>query len=129
MDNLLKLIPKDKFDVSGIEQLKAINVEEIEPILWELLKWIQDINWPIARELIEILPRFHFQLIPYIKTVFDTDDSIWKCWVLWLIEKFPEETIKILASDIRRIAYNPTIGERNEETNLYALDVISKFEL
>ena len=66
MEKIFDLVPKDKFDVSGIEKLRRIGIEEAEPILGSLLEWVQDLNWPVAQELIKVLPRFHRQLIPHI---------------------------------------------------------------
>jgi len=123
------LIPKYKDDNSGIEILKTIDINEAEPILNQLLEWIQDMNWPVAREVFDLLPRFHNKLIPHIKAVFDSNDAIWKSHVLWLLKDFPAETVAHFSPDIRRIAEYPTAGEIEEETNLYAIDVIEKFNL
>ena len=40
------LIPKDKGDYKNIEELKRLSFDEIEPIVPDLLVWLQDINWP-----------------------------------------------------------------------------------
>ena len=55
MENIKDLIPKDKFDVSSFEQLMALNDAEIDPIIPELLKWIQDMNWPVAPSVIKVV--------------------------------------------------------------------------
>jgi len=52
MRKIFELIPKDKFDTSGIYALYKIAPDEVEPILASLLEWIQDLNWPVAQELI-----------------------------------------------------------------------------
>ena len=129
MDNIFNLIPKDKSDNSCIEKLKKINIDEVEPILGELLKWIQDINWPIAQELVAILPRFSSKLIPHIRCVFESDDDIWKCYTLCLLKDFPVDSVKLLHSDIVRIAKFPTNGEMEEGANEYAIEVIRKFDI
>ena len=79
MDEVFHLIPKDKFDISFIDELKTINVNTVDPILGDLLEWLQDINWPVAKELVDILPRFHQKLVPHIQMVFNSNDDIWKC--------------------------------------------------
>jgi hypothetical protein len=124
LNSIFDLIPKDKYDNSGIEMLKTIVVDEAEPILRELLEWIQDINWPVARELMDVLPRFHNCLIQHIKAVFNSDDEEWKCWVLYLLNKFPVETIEILKYDIKRMAESPTENEKSSKVNSYAFDVM-----
>ena len=129
MCNILDLVPKDKFDNSTIEIIKVIDVDEVEPILYRLLEWLQDINWPIAQELFNILPRFHTQLVPHIRAVLNSDDDIWKNWILCLIKEFPTETVVLLSSDIKRIAKHPTANETLKETNIFAIEVIEMFEL
>ena len=125
--NRFNLMPKDKSDNSNIEELKEIDVDEAEPILGELLEWIQDINWPIAQELMKILPRFHTKLIPHIKSVFESDDDIWKCYALCLLTDFPADSVKLLYPEIIRMANYPTEGELEEGVNEYAIKVIKKF--
>lgn len=73
---LESLVPKSKYDDSCIELLKAIDVDEVTPILPNLLIWIQDMNWPVAQKIIEVLPRFHAGLVPVIHEVFIGDDTI-----------------------------------------------------
>lgn len=129
MNNIFHLIPKDKFDNSSIETLRTIDVDKATPILGSLLEWLQDLNWPVAKELIDVLPRFHVGLIPHIESVFSSNDDIWKYWTLRLIKKFPIETVNFLAPAIKRMAENPTAGEVIEETNIYALEIIEIFNL
>ncbi len=127
--NISTLIPKDKSDCSSIPTLKVIDITMVNPILGELLEWIQDMNWPVAKELWEILPRFHKGLIPHIKAVLNSDDDIWKCYTLSLVRNFPIDTIQELSIEIKRIAKNPTVGEILEETNVFALEIIKEFNL
>jgi hypothetical protein len=129
IENILNLIPQDKTDCSSIEKLKEIDVSEVEPILGKLLEWIQDINWPIAQELIKVLPRFHSLLIPHIKLVFESNDDIWKCWVLCLLKDFPADSVQLLYPEIERMAKCPTKSELEEGTNEYAIEVTQKFEI
>ena len=129
VNDISKLVPKDKFDNSNMEVLKTIDIDKVKPILEQLLNWMQDINWPVAQELIKILPRFHFELISHIKIVFNSNDDDWKNWVLCLMKNFPRESVLRLSSDIKRIAQYPTIGEMEAETNMYANEVIEIFNL
>lgn len=39
-----ELVPKNKFDFSGIEELHMLSDEEIEPVLPFLLEWMKDMN-------------------------------------------------------------------------------------
>ncbi|MCL2674486.1 MAG: DUF5071 domain-containing protein [Defluviitaleaceae bacterium] len=130
MADELDLIPKDKFDLSTIDRLKMIDEERIEPLLSQLLEWIQDLNWPVAQPLFDdVLPKFHVRLIPHIKEVLNSNDDVWKYWVILMVKKFPKETVQCLSSEIKRIAEYPTAGEIAEEVNIRASEVIFVFNL
>lgn len=58
MEHLNDLLPKDKFDIDKVEKLKGLNRGELIPLLPELLKWIQDMNWPIAPKIAKLLLEF-----------------------------------------------------------------------
>jgi len=62
--DIRKLIPKHKDDQEVIENLRKLSFEEIKPIIPDLLEWLQDMNWPIARPVTEILKPFSEQIVP-----------------------------------------------------------------
>ena len=127
VSDIQSLVPRDKLDNSGIETLKTINADEIEPILGQLLEWIQDINWPVAQELFHVLPRFHIKLVPHIKAVLNSHDDIWKCWVLCLIKELPAETVVLFLPEIKRVSEQPTTGEVEKGASKYAAEVVEMF--
>lgn len=53
--DLKELIPKNKGDIARAEQLKNYSYEQIKTIVPELLIWIQDMNWPVAKAVSEFL--------------------------------------------------------------------------
>ncbi len=55
MEDVRKLLPKDKFDLSTTEELMQLDDDEIEAIIPDLLIWIQD----IPRQLLQLIPAFH----------------------------------------------------------------------
>lgn len=123
------LLPQDKFDTSKIQELYGADSDKVKPILGALLEWIQDINWPVAQELVHVLPRFHWLLTPHLRAAFASDDDIWKCSVLLMLKEFPRETVLRLAEEIKRIANSPTKGESLEEADKYAAEIIKKVGL
>ena len=42
------LVPKDKYDITVISELKKLSDTEIKSIIPGLLEWIQDMDWPVA---------------------------------------------------------------------------------
>ena len=102
-----RLIPQNKFDTSTIKQLERIKTEQISTISMQLLEWIADMNWPVAQELIKVLPRCHKELMIDIKYILSdkVDDSIWKYWIInSLLPLFPPDSQTVFLPYIQRLA-------------------------
>jgi hypothetical protein len=65
----------DKFDVSTIETLSA---DEFITYQKELLAWMQDINWPVAKVLSERLIPYVPQMTENILKILNGNDFDWK---------------------------------------------------
>lgn len=120
MDDVYNLLPKDKFDNSNIEKLKQLTDEEISPILPRLLEWIQDYNWPIAKDVLSVLALHQCELVPLIINVLKPEekDDIWKYEIItYLLPLFSDENMKAVLSSVKRIAENPSENERLEEVD------------
>jgi len=114
--NVEELIPKNKHDFESVEKLKTYALEDLRPILPELLEWLQDMNWPIASELQKIIVNFEIELVPHIQRILQTDDGVWKYWILSsLLNELPNYIVTELRSDLERIRDYPTDDEIAEE--------------
>ena len=82
MKNIKTLLPKDKFDDSNLEKIKLLNDSDLSQITSELLTWTQDANWPIFPKIVEIIVARQDLFISEISKVFQSDDWIWKYWIL-----------------------------------------------
>ena len=82
MKNIKILLPKDKLDDSNLEKIKLLNDSDLSQITSELLTWTQDANWPIFPKIVEIIVARQDLFISEISKVFQTDDLIWKYWIL-----------------------------------------------
>ncbi|AZN38323.1 DUF5071 domain-containing protein [Paenibacillus albus] len=126
-----ELIPKDKFDVGTLAKLKAVDPTQtnLQPILSELFEWIQDINWPIAKELCIILASFKPEdIIPYIQMVLKSGDEGWQySCIRYLIPKLPSEVRGIIALDLRRVIDNPTYNETWCEIDIAAREIYETY--
>ena len=56
-------LPKDKFDVETAKELRELSLDELEPVLGELLEWLQDYNWPVAKVVGPLLAGFDDRII------------------------------------------------------------------
>jgi hypothetical protein len=122
--DIRELIPKHKFDEEVIIELKKLSFEQLRPIIPELLEWLQDWNWPIARPVADILIPFVDRLTPDILKILKTDDTMWKYWVLNVLVFDTNDAL--LLSEIERIAKNPTRGEIEDEVSSLAIEILNR---
>ena len=116
MKNIKTLLPKDKFDDSNLEEIKLLNDSDLFQITSELLTWTQDANWPIFPKIVEIIVTRQDLFISEISKVFQTDDMIWKYWILTNIcPKLSLENKDFLKKDFDNMAkVLPTNTEEEE---------------
>lgn len=113
--NVKNLIPKNKHDISNIDKLYVLTDDEIKPIIYDLLEWIQDYNWPVAQELIPVLKERENIIFPYISDILRGDDFMWKYWVMdLLIPDFSFEHKNALKDDILVLMNDPDIDPDTE---------------
>lgn len=114
MDNRV-FIPKDKFDVVAVERLALARPEQISGIERPLLEWIADINWPVAKELIKILPKYHKEIVPAIVVLLSNqeEDIYLKISIVeHLLPRLPNDSFIELSSVIE---YMANINPKNED--------------
>ena len=116
MKNIKILLPKDKFDDSNLEKIKILNDSDLSQITSELLTWTQDANWPIFSKIVEIIVARQDLFIGEISKILQTDDRIWKYWILTNIcPKLSLENIDFLKKDFdNMVKVLPTNMEEEE---------------
>ncbi|MDI3321291.1 DUF5071 domain-containing protein [Pinibacter soli] len=119
-----KLIPKHKDDQEVIEGLKKLSFEEIKPIVPDLLKFLQDLHWPIARSIAGVLDEYSDRLVPDLLQILKTNDGMWKLGILTAFGR--KEKDHIFLKEIERIAKYPTKDEIEDEVNLEAIAILNE---
>lgn len=125
--NVKELVPKHKFDDSNIEKLYMLTDEEIKPIIYDLLVWLQDYNWPVADKVLKVLLEREDLVLPHIKYILKKDDfktnsekddyDMWKIWLMiLLIPSFNKEHKEELEQDLLYLINNNKIDEDVRET-------------
>jgi|GEM_PF-926259 len=105
------LLPKNKFDDEAVTQLALLPEAELLPLLPGLAEWIQDCNWPIARDVAQLLRLHLVALVPTIVEVLAGNDAQWQWNMLALVrpDALPALTAPLRAA-LERIAIFPTTG-------------------
>ena len=127
MKKVKDLVPKNIFDFSGIEELRKLSDEEIASVIPDLLAWMKDMNWPVAKEMPALLAPHQKVLIPHIIEILQPEQ--WECdWktdiILFLLPLLDEKYLLMLKPSLERIVKNPTRGELSEMTNIEAEDIL-----
>lgn len=125
MNDYAEFLPRDKHDFDRVNKLTKMDRTELFPMLPSLMEWIQDVNWPIANEVAELLVTFPNEMIPLVKAVLATDDDVWKYWCLEiLVKRLPEDIRMDLKSELIRLAERPTAGEKLEGLDETAMEIL-----
>ena len=119
-------IPKDKFDTQAVVQATALGFPALNPILPDLLEWMQDLNWPVARDLAPVLARAGIEIVAPIKSIFAGDDLGWTYFlIMGLLPYVSTEVWALLEGDLRRFAEHPTPEQKLEEVDEIATETLT----
>jgi len=122
-----ELIPKHKSDFETIERLKTSNIDEIKPIVEELLKWLQDGHWEISRPLSQILKPHANEISDSIIRILKSNDEEWKYYVIYsLLCKNKVLIKKEIRNELVRIKESPTRSEIENEVQEIAMSALEK---
>lgn len=122
-----KNLPKHKSDHESVDVLTSLERSMVIPLLPELLVWLQDTNWPIASEIVDLLLKYTVEIIPHVKTIFSQSDSGWTYNIFNdLINEWEMEFVSVLSSSLRELAQN---SDNDDDTDLLAIEILWKHHL
>lgn len=125
--NSRNLIPADKGDVETARLLFSYSYEDVQSIIPELLEWIQDMNWPVARPVADYLESILAHITTEILEILRGNDDIWKYWCIHVFGLWTEKEIAPeLLVEIKRIVENPTETEIEEEVAEVGKEVLQE---
>ena len=125
--NSQALLPKDKFDLDVVNRLSSATPEQVSGVAPSLLEWIADMNWPVASEIIQVLPGFYTVLLPSIESILTNPDNdiIWRCNIISkLLTQFPKESLLPILPVIQKYADFIPQNEDEEDLKNVALDFV-----
>lgn len=115
------ILPRDKHDTLAVDRLSQLGYPIISPVLPELMKWLQDANWPVARPISDLLVEIGKPVVPLLQEVLKGDDAIWKYWCLELVvRRLPSDAISALHPELERLARCPGDSDRQEKVDVSA---------
>jgi hypothetical protein len=126
---LRAMLPKDRHDVASAAAIAALGYPAVAPLLPDLLSWLQDYNWPVARALAPFLAAVGEPVLPEVRRILASDDEMWKYWVLVaVVAAMPAAVAGLLRPELVRMATQPTPGEVTDEVNLAAREILDAID-
>jgi hypothetical protein len=122
-------LPFNKEDVNFIKELYKIkDINTISEDIPILLEWLQDFNWEQADLICDYLLQFPLRTYKNeINEILDSNDDMWKYWILLrLIKPIITKSDDWLITKIEKLAFNPTFGEKESESDEIAQEIIDK---
>ena len=99
--------------------------DKIVPFLPNLLEWIQDMNWPVAPGILELLLTFPEEIVRHVQEVLSSEDDQWKWFLLnYLVPELPVESRVQFRAYLTRVAKTPTPTELAEELDEVAEEIL-----
>ncbi len=121
------LVPADKSDVEAARRAVAAGWPAVEPVFPELLVWLQDYNWPVARVIAPFVARAGTPVVPYLREILDGDDAIW----IWSITTtvLSNATLPVVAElrpSLERLAADTSVTLVDEDVPAEARAVLAR---
>mgnify|MGYP000317136224 CR=1 FL=1 len=123
------LVPKDKHDIATAQAAVQAGYPAVVPVLSELVAWLQDYNWPVAKVLAPFLATIGIAMLPQVQAVLVSDDLVWKRWVLSCVVSESKELAEAVKAELLRLAHAATPSEREEGLEEIALDIVKQLAL
>ena len=128
MEKIEDHLPRNKFDNDRVEIIKKMDRDKILPLLPNLLEWIQDMNWPVATSVLELLLTFPEEIVVHVQDVLSSDDDNWKWFILNdLVIKLPIESRVQFREYLTRVSETPTHNELAEGLDEIAKEILETF--
>src|SRR5262245_12432137 len=95
--DLRKYLPQRNDDLDALPRLVALGYPAVEPVLFDLLKWMRQPEWPVAKPVVAFLREIGAPLTPAIEQMFRSHDQAWAAQVIReILEQWPAEALQPL---------------------------------
>ncbi|WP_069997330.1 DUF5071 domain-containing protein [Cellulosilyticum sp. I15G10I2] len=122
-------IPKHKFDFEAVEKIRNADEVSIQPYLQQIFEWVEDINWPVAKELVKVLVKFDTLIIPFLKDLIQKPDGLREySFYYFMLPLLTDKQLSLIKEDLERVAKNPTSFEKKENYDKIARKHLTKVD-
>lgn len=119
------IIPTNKHDFDAVEKIKNADSKSIQKWLPQIFEWVEDINWPIAAKLVEVLVKFDDMIVPYLIDLIHNPDGLREYSVyFYMLPILNDRQLHLIKEELLRVVYNPSDFEKQEGYDKIALKYI-----
>lgn len=119
------LVPVSKHDFETVERIKITDPNNIQEVLPQIFEWIEDINWPIAPELIKVLAGFDDMIIPFVIDFIHNPDGLREYSIYYfMLPLLNKRQLVLLKEELERVAHSPSSFEIEEGYDKIALQYL-----
>ena len=122
--DLAALVPTSKFDTDKAAALVRLGFPAVEPVIPQILEWLQDLNWPVGFVFQPFLVGIGEPLAPYVRDVLQGQDDGWKYSLLRVVVDQSPALAQALRPELERVARSPSSGEAREEVDQVAVEIL-----
>ena len=125
--SLPELVPSAKDETDLAKKLVALGYPAVKPVLAEIVEWVEDASWPVAKVFLPFLARIGAPLVPHVRYVLQSQDEQLKRVVLDHIVGESGALAHGISVDLLRLIDAPTDAERAEGLQTTADELFRKF--
>jgi len=120
------LMPKNSHDIENAEKLVRLGYPAVEPVIPEMLMWLQDLNYSVSFVFSPFLSEIGEPLIPHLRKILQSDDNVWKYSVLRnIVLNWDTCLVKIIEPDLIKL----TMIQDLTEVDIEAIRILIKNKL
>jgi hypothetical protein len=116
--DLTELIPVTKFETEKASALVQLGFPAVEPVMPQILEWVQDLNWPVGHVFQPFLARIGQPLAPYIRAILAGQDDCWKYSLLQAVVGQSAELARALRPELIGIPLFSGVRSRRGSASL-----------
>lgn len=64
--------------------MREICCQKTSLIAYEFLEWLQDYNWPVSGDILQVLIDRQNLVVPYLSDILAGKDIMWQYWIMEL---------------------------------------------
>jgi hypothetical protein len=128
MTSLTSLLPTSKMATTQAEHLVSLGYPQVEPVMPQILQWLQDPNWPVAQVFRPFAASIGAPIGGHIRSILLSNDGCWKHSVLSGVVAESPGLAAFLRPELERMVRSPTIDEVREEVASLAAEILSRID-